>query len=297
MVCLIVACLPSAASAAPLLGVGEQESPRLDNPLFKDLGVKHQRITIPWDATDGSWPLHDADRWLLESRRLGLEVLVVFGHSRMPARKKILPSPAAYLARFRAFRARYPWVTQFATWNEANFKGQPTYRNPRRVAQYYLALRKECPGCTVLTASLLDTSNLITYTKAMQRLIGKGSHIWGFHNYADLALYRDKTTRRFLKATRGPVWIVEAGGLVHYRSRKGGNMNRRPASESSQRKVLRYLTGPMLKRNPRLRRVYVYQWQTGSSVTWDSGLLRPDGTARPGYWVLREALGKGLLSL
>ena len=42
------------------------------------------------------------------------------------------------------FRERYPWVRDYLTWNEANHCSQPTCRNPKRAAQYYLALRKHC---------------------------------------------------------------------------------------------------------------------------------------------------------
>lgn len=293
---LVSLCLPAGALAAPpVLGIGEQESATLDDPNFSSLGVTHQRLTLPWDSTDGSWPLYDTDRWLAESRRLGMEPLVVFGHSRLSSRKRVLPSVSAYLKRFRAFRARYPWVTSFGVWNEANYKGQPTYRHPKRVGHYYLALRRECPECTIMAGSFLDTSNLIPYVKAFHRVVGKGRHIWGFHNYTDLSLYRDKTTRKFIRAVKGPVWLVEVGGLAIYRPRKGGNMNRRPASESSQRKVVSYLTGPMLSRNPRIRRVYIYQWRTDRGASWDSGLLRPDGTPRPALSVVRKALERGRL--
>lgn len=297
LVALAFLCLPGIARAATpaLLGIGEQESATLDDPLFASLGITRQRLTLPWDSTDGSWPLYDTDRWLSESQRLGMEPLVVFGQSRLSSRKRVLPSVSAYVKRFRAFRSRYPWVLNFGAWNEANYKGQPTYKNPKRVGQYYLALRRECPSCTIMAGSFLDTSNLIPYVRSFQRVVGKGPHIWGFHNYTDLSLYRDKTTRRFIRAVKGPVWLVEVGGLAVYRPRKGGNLNRRPASEPSQKKVVRYLTGPMLSRNPRIRRVYIYQWRTDPGASWDSGLVRPDGTPRPALSVLRKALQQGRL--
>ena len=59
------------------------------------------------------------------------------------------------------FRARYPWIRDYLTWNEANHCSQPTCNNPKRAAQYYLALRKHCRGCRIVAADVLDGSKLV----------------------------------------------------------------------------------------------------------------------------------------
>ena len=53
-----------------------------------------------------------------------------------------LPTPERLLFEFRRFRARYPWVKEFATWNEANHCGEPTCHRPRLVAAYYRKMRR-----------------------------------------------------------------------------------------------------------------------------------------------------------
>ena len=41
---------------------------------------------------------------------------------------------------------------------------------------------------------------------------------------------------------------------------------------------------------PRIARMYVYQWHAGATDRFDSGLVRPDGTARPSLAVLANSL-------
>ena len=59
--------------------------------------------------------------------------------------RRKLPTPARFKYDFRQFRARYPWVTTFATWNEANHCGEPTCHRPQLVAAYYRAMHARVP--------------------------------------------------------------------------------------------------------------------------------------------------------
>lgn len=290
---VLLLCLCAPASAAPVLGLGEQHPEFLaGDPSFAALNLKQIRLTVPIDATDGDWPLIDADRQMLSARELGLDPLVVFNHSRLPGGAQRLPSTGRFLDYFRAFRARYPWVHQFAPWNEANYIKHPMSRHPEKVASYYRAMRRECPSCTILVGSLLDGGNMLSYAKKLKKRIGKGPHIWALHNYGDVYLRRDKHTRALLRIARSPLWLVEVGGMAIYRG-DGKYMSKRKFGEKRQARVVDYISGKLLKRNRQIKRVYIYQWRAGATADWDSGLLRPDGTPRPAFTVLAQALAAG----
>ena len=94
-----------------------------------------------------------------------VRVLLGFGHSRDPRQAHTAPSVKRFEREFVKFRARYPWIRDYLTWNEANHCSQPTCRNPERAAQYYLALRKHCPGCRIVAADVLDGSKLTRWVK------------------------------------------------------------------------------------------------------------------------------------
>lgn len=279
--------LAPAAQAGPLLGIGEQVPQHLQSPYFAELGVRQIRLTVPWDAIDNPERL---DQQMAGAQALGLTPLVVFEKSRNPAQEGKAPSRKSFIKRFKAFRARYPQVRTFATWNEANFKGQPTMKRPKLVAGYYRDMRRACRRCTVLIASLLDTRNLTDYARTLRRAAKTKKPLWGLHNYGDVSRLRGKTTAKFLKAVKGKVWLVETGALAAYRG-PSENLRKRPAGEESQAAAVRYLLGPMAKRfSKRVTRIYIYQWQTSAQAEWDSGLLRPDGTPRPAYEAVKQAI-------
>ena len=68
----------------------------------------------------------------------------------------MLPTEAQYVSAFRAFRKRFPWVQEFATWDETNYYGEATYDKEGLVASYYRGLRAACSSCTILAAEFLD---------------------------------------------------------------------------------------------------------------------------------------------
>jgi len=295
---LLTAALPVTASASnkPLLAIGEQQPSTLRgplpgtlSPLFAKTTIKQIRITVAWDASKTAASSAALTQQMTSFHQLGLEPLVVFGKSWSQIGPGPLMSTAQYSKMFRDFHQRFPWVTQFASWNEVNAFNQPTHASPRRVAQYYKIIRQQCPQCKTLVATLLDSSQPVQYVKQLQRYTGNSKNlIWGLHNYSDVRLRKDKATRQVLAGVKGPVWLTETGALAHYR---GPNkvLQRRPMSEAKQAKSVKYLLGPMLKHNPRLRRVYVYQWQ-GVANGWDSGLLRPNGKPRPALTAVMQAL-------
>ena len=77
-------------------------------------------------------------------------------------------------------RKRYPFVKEFATWNEANIN-----KKPETVARWWLAMRKACPTCTILGADLLDRSNVGTWAQRFVKAAKRTPKVWGLHNYVD----------------------------------------------------------------------------------------------------------------
>src|SRR5690242_20914653 len=114
----------------------------LDDPRFAALGVRDSRLVVPWDLALDPVSLARYAPVLALARARGVRMLVSFAaSSRVPRR---LPSTAAYGRAVRAFRARFPWVDQLGTWNEANHASQPTARHPGRAARLFQALRRAC---------------------------------------------------------------------------------------------------------------------------------------------------------
>ena len=77
----------------------------------------------------------------------------------------------------------------YGAWNEANHVKQPTYRKPKRAAQYYNILREECAGCTILAADLLDSKNMLSWLATFKRY-AKRPKLWGLHSYQDSNHFR-----------------------------------------------------------------------------------------------------------
>jgi hypothetical protein len=279
---------PKARTAPATIGIADQHGATFTSPLFAALGVRHVRLNLAWDALSSDWQVAELDDWMAQAQAAGVEPLVIFSQSRLPGRTRLLPSTAQFAAVVDQLRARYPFVREFAAWNEANHTGQPTYRRPDAVAAYYKVLVTRCPGCKVLPASLLDNKNLVPWTtklrKAIRRLRLPEPRLWGLHNYSDVNMLRDRATRQVASALKGRIWITESGGVVEATS---PTASRFPQGESYAARVTRYILGPMLRRNPRVERVYFYQWRAhAEAVSWDSALVDATGAPRPAYQVI-----------
>ena len=118
---------------------------------------------------------------------------------------------------FRAFRERYPWVNNFATWNEANHCGEPTCHRPALVAAYWRKLRLECQRCKILAAELLDMPNMVTWANRFRRHAFDEPAAWGLHNYVEANRFKSDRLRSLLRNVEGSVWLTEVGGLVKRR--------------------------------------------------------------------------------
>jgi hypothetical protein len=113
--------LPAAAAAQVVpphvdVGIADQSAALFGDARFRATGIRHARLIVPYDVVRrGGEQLHFADTWLAAAQAHGIEPLVTFAHSIGRRRQFRLPTVAAYSARVREFRERYPWVREFAT--------------------------------------------------------------------------------------------------------------------------------------------------------------------------------------
>jgi hypothetical protein len=291
IVSLLALALPAGAHAL-VVGIGEQQPSMFGDPRFQALGIRYARLSIGWNALENRAQTRALATWLRDARADGVHPLISFEHSWIAHRHRQLPSAAQFARQFRALHARYPWVTDFATWNEANYCGQPTCGSPSLVAAYYRQMRAICPSCHVLGAELLDVPNMVAWVDRFRRALGGEPSIWGLHNYIGANRLQTASTRALVRATRGRIWFTETGGVV---ARHNHSAHDFPESAAHAALVTRFVFDRLARLSGRIARVYLYQWNAGARrraapTPWDSGLIGPHGSPRPAFWVLVREL-------
>jgi hypothetical protein len=287
LVAVLAAVLACAAPAGALtIGIADNKADMFFDPRFASSGVGEARISVGWDVLSSPWQTQQLDVWLTAAHKANVDALVSFGHSRTDRRS--LPSPERFLYEFRRFRARYPWVREFATWNEANHCGEPTCHRPGLVAAYYRNLRRDCRDCRILAAEVLDMPNMVSWVRSFKRAAHQEPRYWGLHNYIDANRARTTGTRRMLKAVKGQVWFTETGGIVR---RTNPHKVTFPESAKHAATATRFLFTKLVPLSRRVTRVYIYHWNADvAPTTWDSALIGPTGRVRPAYKVVARAL-------
>ena len=284
----LVASLALAAGAgAYTIGMSDQKLGMWQDPRFAQLDIRQVRLLVSYDnVLSGDFSRYD--EWMYAAHARGADVLLTIQHhSRHPER---LPTFAQYRRTIRVLRARYPWVRTMSAWNEANHQSQPTYRRPRRAAQYFNIMREECSDCTVVAADVLDSSNMLPWLATFKRY-AHHPRVWGLHSYQDSNHFRPLNatgTRQLLRAVKGEVWLTEAGGIVRFGANyRGGRSGEERAARAVQR------TFQVARSSPRIKRVYIYHWNADPKfLTWDSALVAATGRARPALDVLRRELNR-----
>ena len=276
-----------AAAHAFTIGMSDQKVGMWEDPRFQRLGVKQVRLMVSYDSVlAGDFSRYD--HWMTAASLRDAEVLLTIQHhSRVPSR---LPSNAQYRRVVRILVKRYPWVKTMSAWNEANHHTQPTYTRPRRAAQYYNIMRRECRGCQVVAADVLDAKNMLPWLATFKRY-AKNPRIWGLHSYGDtnrFRPFRSTSTRQLLDAVKGEVWLTETGGIVRFGSGfRGGRTGEARAAKAVKR------TFQLARMSGRVRRVYLYHWNADPKFqTWDSAFVAANGRARPALDVLRKEINK-----
>ena len=289
-----LAATPEKSDAAVLVGIGEQDAAMFTDPLFTPLGIKNARYFPSWNVAFKQEEAGWLDQWLDGARAAGVTPLISFNvnlGSRCPNRPCKLPTVSQYTTAFKAFRARWHDVTVISPWNEANHRSQPTFKNPKRAAQFYNVVRKNCVGCTIVAADVIDEVNMERWLKVFKRT-AKKPRIWGLHNYRDTNKRKGQRlggTKRLLKAVKGQVWLTETGGIVKFVLPNGHTLFRR--SESRANTATKRMFALAKRYRSRIKRLYIYHWkQSSADNRFDAGLVRLDGRARPAYFTVRNQL-------
>jgi hypothetical protein len=306
-VACLIACAalaaPSASSAKTLVGIGDQNaSGMFDNPIFQNLKIKRSRIVVPWNVAQKARDRAFLDNWLSLAKAARIEPLVHFASasgsrcSRGAGRGCKLPTVKQFTKAFKAFRKRYRSLRIIGVWNEANVRSQPTFKNPKRAAQFFNVVRKNCRGCQIVAADVLDDPNVVRWLKVFKKT-ARGARIWGLHNYRDVNPRKGQLTggtKLLLKTVRGQIWLTETGGIVKFVL-----PNRRtlfPFSESRANTAVKKMFSLAKKYRKRIKRLYVYNWRAPlSSARFDSGLIRHFditllSSARSAYFTIQKQL-------
>jgi len=289
---------PPRSDAAVVVGIGDQRTETFTDPLFQDLGIRFSRNFTAWNTALKEEQAAGMDAWIRAAEEAGVEPLISFSqtlHSKCPRRPCQLPTLRQYTRAFRAFRERWPSIRTFSPWNEANHRSQPTFKNPKRAAQYYNIVRRYCRGCTIVAADVIDERNMVRWLTVFKRY-AKKPRLWGLHNYRDTNKRRGQRlggTRTLLQTVKGKVWITETGGLVKFVLPDGRTLFKR--SEQRAAKAIRRTFALAKRYRARIKRLYIYNW-IGSDRRdrFDAGLVRSNGQPRPGYRVVRRALRQPL---
>ena len=284
----LLAAAPASACAL-VIGIADQKADMFADERFAELGIKHARLYVPWDVASHPDQQRQLDNWMRQANARGVRPLVSFGHSRVNRRS--LPSVARFVTAFRRFRARYPFVRDFATWNEANHCGEPTCNKPQLVARYWRSITAACRRCRIAAAELLDQPNQLSYARRFRRAAKREPRYWALHNYVEANRFKTERLRRLLRVTKGQMWLTEVGGIVARRNNRRASSRAIPESVAHAERVTRWIFEELVGVHRRITRVYLYHWNTASPFdTWDSALIGPDGNRRPAYWVLLRAV-------
>jgi hypothetical protein len=303
---LLVAMAVAASAAAPAragammdvpqwtgveIGIADQKPHMFVDERFVDLGIRHARLAVGWDVLTNPRSAEELQTWLAHAEATGVEPLISFMHSR-GANRRALPSPLRMRREFRRLRELYPWVTTYATWNEANHCGEPLCHRPKTAAAYYRVLRRECPTCTILAPEVLDMPGMGKWVRQFTRYLGFTPRLWGLHNYVEANRFKTSRLRELVRVTRGAeIWLTEVGGLVR---RDNGSTTAIPEGARHAGDVTRFIFDDVVQRIPEITRVYIYHWNSSSRRdTWDSALIAPGGRERSALHVLSRVLRYG----
>jgi hypothetical protein len=287
-----VALVAARPAGAAELGVSDNYASAFAHPLYGWAGFRHARVIAPWDAA--LRPSPELEDWLLAARFRGSEPLVTFGHRRGEDCRVVrcyLPTPSEMRSAVSAFRARWPHVRTFSTWNEANHPGQPTEGRPEAAARLYEAIVAVCGSCTVVAIEVLDIDGMESWLGRFRRTLSPVPQLWGLQNYGDVTRNRTTMTDRMMATVPGQVWVTETGGIVRHVDADG--KVRWPYDEERARASVARALALADRHAGRIGRVYFYQWKAAATELWDSGLMRPDGTARPSFAEIAKRMRPG----
>lgn len=281
------AAAPAQAATNVAVGIGDQNASMFDHSSYKDLRLRKTRYFIRWDAIRYRSVLARADAFVAAARRSGVSVLMHISTNDLRHHRARLPSVSSYRSRVGRLVRRYraKGVREWGVWNEANHKSQPTYRSPRRAAQFFKAMYRFCRGCRIVALDALDQKGVDRYIRSFYRSLSSSyrrrAKVVGIHNYSDTNRNRSTGTRRIILEVkrhnrRTDFWLTETGGVVNF----GSSF---PCDEERAAKRTSFMFDLARRFRRDITRLYVYNWTGADCQGFDAGLTRRDGSLRPAY--------------
>jgi hypothetical protein len=298
LLCLLAA-IPASSHAAVSVGISDQQASTFTNPLYKGLKLKSARYIAPYDVMSDPAQLQRWHAWYVGARAAKQRILIAFEHSRRAGREQRTPSTAEFKREITKLRKAYPGIKDVTVWNEINRcqEGRRTEGQPRKLCKglsgakrlfsYYKVTKSVFKGRKIAAIDILDERNpaaAVKYIRNFKRAAKRQApKYWGVHNYSDTNRFSTSRTGKILKAIgKGQrIWLTETGGIV----KLGSSL---PFSESRATKALGCMF-TIAKKFKQIERAYVYQFNPGATdASFDAGLIRLDGSKRPGYDVVAK---------
>ncbi|MCW3007577.1 MAG: hypothetical protein JWP17_2203 [Solirubrobacterales bacterium] len=294
---LLLAALPAGASASVgvAVGLGEQSYSMFEQPNFQALNIKKARYFIKWNAIDDNYQLAQADTYVAQAKAEGVKVFMTPSTDNLALKRAKLPSVAQYKSKVGALVKRYraQGVTEWGVWNEANHNSQPTYKSPKRAAQFFKTMYSLNRGGTTVALDVLDQTVVAKYIDTFYRSLSRSwrsrAKIVGIHNYSDVNRKHFTGTANIIKAVRRynsktKFWLTETGGLVEF----GGSF---PCNEKRAASAINYMFTIAKKYDRYVDRLYGYSYfGNDCQERFDAGLVNADGSVRPGYTAFKKGI-------
>jgi hypothetical protein len=294
------AAVPAGAAGAVVIGIGDQNPAMFSDPRFANLGITTAREVVPWDIITrrADRPYLAAFRgWLTAAQAAHVTPLISFGADFTNPAANYVPTVAQYRRAVKAFLKAFPQVKTYTAWNEPDFVYRTLARRPGLAANYFNALFELCHHCTVLagdvylpTAASVPKSARASFFNGVEslgpwlRAYIRGLHHrpagWALHDYTEVRGRNTLQLRTLMSMTSGPIWLDETGGVLRRGHWWYPNQSATAAAKDEQ-----FLLS-LAKRYHRIARIYHYEWKGDTTAGWDSGLIAPNGRARPAYTVL-----------
>jgi hypothetical protein len=298
LLCLLgLAIVPASAGAKAnvSIAIADENASMFDSPVYQALHMKRTRYFIPWNAATDPQALGPALQFVTAARAHGVKVLMHISTDTFTHGVAALPSVAAYTKNVKALIKLFKplGVKEWGVWNEENHVSEPTYRSPKRAAQFFVAMRKICTGCTIVALDLLDAKSATGYIKSFYKALTPSDRakakLVGIHNYEDVNHKRTSGTQGVITAVRAQnpraqFWVTETGGIVSLPPKF-------PCDEARAAKSTAYMFTLAKKFSRYVKRLYYYSWSTASNCGgFDAGLTRANGAPRPAYATFAQAL-------
>jgi hypothetical protein len=285
---LLLATAGRADAQRLMVGIGDQNLHMFQDHRFQRLHLQLTRLALPWDwYRDPSYTAF-LDQWVAAAENAQLRPLIAFNRNWRSGGDRYRVPTAMLRKSFLLFRARYPRITDFSAWNEANHTSQPTAKTPKLAANYYKTLRAACRKCTIVAADVLDTNDMPAWIEKFKHY-APNARLWGLHSSKDPNDGTNWHLRNFLHQVKGQVWLTETGGIKRLKPAPGSRGNGRTNTLHGQAVAVKRVYA-LARSNKRIRRIYFYQWSQDRTQRWDSAFLDYRGRKRPALAALAAGL-------